>query len=370
MGIHGGDVYRNHVNLDFSINVNPLGVPDAVQEALRGAAALCGRYPDIEAKQLKRAVSDMLAVSEEKLLFGNGASELLMAVAHAIRPRKTVIPVPSFYGYEHAAKAVGSEITYYEQRHVRKLVSWESVPSSTAAGQETFFDITEGLCDVLTDDVDMLFLANPNNPTGNLSHKESLKKLLAHCRKRGIYVVLDECFIEFCGSSFSMLSEVAAGEYDNLILVRAFTKIFSIPGVRLGYLLCSDGLLLERIRGQLPEWNLSCFAQEAGIACACQADFIAKTQAYVSSERQFLSEGLRRKGYLVFPSMANFILIYVRGDSLYERLLQRGILIRDCSNFRGLGSGFYRVAVRTRMENEMLLRACPQVGEGETTAEW
>lgn len=350
MNIHGGDVYRNRVDLDFSINVNPLGVPREVEVALHNAVELCGRYPDLESDRLKCAVSDLLAVPEEELLFGNGASELFMAVVHAIRPKKTLIPVPSFYGYEYAAKAAGCEIVYYE------------------SGQENHFAIMDDIYDILTEEVDLLFLANPNNPTGILMHRETMGSLLEYCRDRGIYVVLDECFIEFCGSQFSMLSEIQSGAFDNLILVRAFTKIFSIPGVRLGYLICSDRQLVHRIRKQLPEWNLSCFAQEAGCVCARQVDFIKQTQNYIRRERQFLTEGLRQKGYVVFPSMANFLLVYwgesaeMRGKTLYGILLKKGILIRDCSNFRGLGNGFYRIAVKAREETERLLRCCPQIG--------
>lgn len=354
VSIHGGDVYRNHVDLDFSVNVNPLGVPRAVKAALSSAVELCSRYPDPEAERLRRAVSDMLQVSEEKLLFGNGASELFMAVVHAVRPKKVVIPVPSFYGYEYAAKAADCEIVYYETR------------------RENAFGITEEICEVLTGDVDLLFLANPNNPTGTFSRRENIKRLLDHCSDRGIYVVMDECFIAFCGGQFSALSEIRSEGSGNLILISAFTKIFSIPGVRLGYLVCGNRPLLEKIRKQLPEWNLSCFAQEAGCVCAKQTDFIVETQHFVNRERPFLTEGLRRRGYVVFPSMANFVLVYCReaarekglcGIPLYESLLKKGILIRDCSNFRGLGSGFYRIAVRTRTENELLLRSCPQIME-------
>lgn len=112
-GIHGGDIYRNQVTVDFSVNVNPLGIPQAVKAALREAVEHCDRYPDLAGKELKQAVVGMLDVSEEYLLFGNGASELLMAVVHALRPKKTVIPTPSFYGYEYAAKATGGEIIFY-----------------------------------------------------------------------------------------------------------------------------------------------------------------------------------------------------------------------------------------------------------------
>ncbi len=334
MGIHGGDIYRNHIAIDFSINVNPLGVPKAVKTALHQAVESCERYPDIKAERLKMAVSNMLTVPEEYLLFGNGASELFMAIVHGIKPKKIVIPVPSFYGYEYAGLAAESEIIYYEMN------------------QRDHFCIGDDFESILTEEIDLLFLANPNNPIGNLLDKETVKNLLQYCNEKGIYVVLDECFIEFIGNWFSMISEIEL--FDNLILVRAFTKIFSIPGVRLGYLVCKNESLLTKIAKQLPEWNLSCFAQEAGCICAKQTEFLIETKKYVERERKFLEQGLKQRGFFVFPSSTNFILIY-SNKPLYEQLLKKGILIRDCKNFRGLSQGFYRIAVKSRKENEILL---------------
>lgn len=345
MAIHGGDIYRNFITDDFSVNGNPLGIPQAVKAALHGAADHCGSYPDIEAQTLKEAVGRMLAVPKEYLLFGNGASELFMAVVHGIRPKKTVIPVPSFYGYEYAAKAADGKILYYEMK------------------QENGFRVMEDLMEVLTEEVNLLFLANPNNPTGRLMEKETVTGFLRHCEEKGIYVVLDECFIEFCGESCSMISEIE--QFEHLILVRAFTKIFSIPGVRLGYLICKNKQLLAKIAAHLPEWNLSCFAQEAGCACAREKAFIMETEKYVRQEREFLERELSRKGLLVFPSSADFIMVYREESScestLYRQLLAQGILIRDCENFRGLGRGFYRIAVKSREENKRLLHALERV---------
>ncbi len=220
MSIHGGDVYRNHVDIDFSINVNPLGTPECVKKALHRAVEICGKYPDMEAERLREAVSTFIGVPKEYLLFGNGASELLMAIIHGIKPQKVMIPVPSFYGYEYAAKSMDCEIIYYELK------------------QENNFCLTEDIISILTEDVDLLFLANPNNPIGNLLNVDMIKKLLMHCSDKGIYVVVDECFIEFCGNKFSLLPEIWKSEH--LMIVRAFTKIFSIPGVRLGYLVCKS----------------------------------------------------------------------------------------------------------------------------------
>ena len=322
--IHGGDIYRNHVEIDFSVNVNPLGIPKSVENALYECIAMCKSYPDIKAEKLKDAVAKKVGVSKEYLVFGNGASELFMAVVHALRPKRTVIPVPSFYGYEYAARASQGEIIFSD-------------------------DYKE-----LTEETDLLFLANPNNPTGTLLCKSELMELLDYCKRRDIYVVLDECFIEFGGIKDSMITEIE--QYSNLIIVRAFTKIFAIPGVRLGYLVSSNQEMLEMIQMHLPEWNLSWFAQEAGAACTKEVEFVEKTVEVVSEEREFLTDGLKKAGFQVFESKTNFILFYTEKE-LYEQLLNQGILIRDCSNFRGLTKGYYRVAVKSREENERLLKA-------------
>ena len=155
-----------------------------------------------------------------------------------------------------------------------------------------------------------------------------------------------------------MLQEIE--RFPNLILVRAFTKIFAIPGVRLGYLVCRNQLLSDKIGRQLPEWNLSCFAQAAGYKCAMQATFVEKTVAYIEKEREFLKSGLMQAGCQVFPGKANFLLIYSK-QPLYNKLLEKGILIRDCANFRGLSKGFYRIAVKCNKENEALLRAIGEI---------
>lgn len=339
-GIHGGDIYRNKINMDFSVNTNPMGMPDGMEAALCAAVKSCGSYPDPSAEKLYQAISDMLWVPKEYLLFGNGASELFMAIVHGLKPGKTVIPVPSFYGYEYAVEAGGGEVVYYPLQEGKQ------------------FGLDEGLLEALTEDVGMVFLANPNNPTGKLMESTYLGRLLDVCKEKGIIVVLDECFIEFCGGAYSMLSKIE--NYENLILVRAFTKIYAIPGVRLGYLVCSNQMLVDKIKRQLPEWNLSVFAQAAGVVCSNQTTFITRTVEYVKEERAFLAEKLQNLGLRVYLGEANFVLIYSE-KKLYEGLLKQGILIRDCENFKGLSKGFYRIAVKSRMENKALLRAIEEL---------
>lgn len=352
--IHGGDIYSRQIRLDFSVNGNPLGMPDAAVQAIQEAVQHVGEYPDITANALTEAVSRMLSgecgreIPKEYLLSGNGASELFLAVVHALRPEQIVIPVPSFYGYEYAAEAAGSHIKY------------------VYLSEETGFCPGKELLQALTPDTDLLLLANPNNPTGQLMSGEYLQELLEHCRQQGITVVLDECFIEFCATdrehSKSLLSEI--DRYENLLLVRAFTKSFAMPGVRLGYLVCGNAELREKISRQLPEWNLSVFAQRAGIACAEQSEkYLHDTVEYVKNEREYLREGLEALGIRVVSGEADFLLLHTT-QPIYDRLLAKGILIRNCENFRGLGEGYYRIAVKKHEENEVLLQELAQITAG------
>lgn len=340
-GRHGGDIYRNPVELDFSVSLNPLGVPGEVRRALHRAVFHCDRYPDQRMERLRQKTGTMLGVPQGWLIFGNGASELFMAVVHGLCPKKILVPVPSFYGYEHAANAIlsetpfgGKEILFYETKAEKGFVPGED-----------FLTLLGG-------DVELVFLANPNNPTGRLFERDYLIRVLDRCRDRGIVVVLDECFIEFCQGNQSLLGELE--HYDRLIVVRAFTKLFSIPGVRLGYALCSNEALRQKIQCHLPEWNLSVFAQEAGSVCARQSEFVRRSADYVKGEREFLADRLNAVGVKVLSGEANFLFVH-SSQPLGEMLLRRKILIRDCSNFRGLEKGYYRIAVKSRAENEILV---------------
>ena len=333
MQYHGGDIYRNQIRLDFSVNTNPLGMPDSVREALHQAVEEAEHYPDIHAKELTKAVAERLRISEKRLVFGNGASELFHAVLHAVKPSKILIPVPSFLGYEEAAKAMECEVIFYEMKKEEK------------------FSLTERILDTLDESISLVFLANPNNPVGNLVEPELIFKIAEKCRQCDITLVLDECFMELTGKEMTHSFFYQLDEFPNVVVVRAFTKLYAIPGVRLGYLICEQ-TLAEKIRLQLPEWNLSVFAQRAGVAAIKEQEYVARAVVCIQTQRLFLREELKVAGCNVFDSDADYLLFYSE-KKLYELFLQRGILIRDCSNFRGLQRGYYRIAVKSEEQNRI-----------------
>lgn len=341
--IHGGDIYNNKVNMDFSVNINPLGIPHSVKEAMSDALSYADRYPDMACSGLKKAISEYFtqqgcSIQSEDVIPGNGASELFMAIAHAIKPKKAVLLAPGFFGYEHVLRAVGCDIGYF-------LLDEQSDFSPAAR--------LDALMDMLTDDTDIFFIANPNNPTGYLADSTFMKQIIGHCKEKHIYVVADECFMGFCEKNYSVLSPLC--DYDNLIVVRAFTKLFAIPGVRLGYMLSKNETVRQKVQRNLPEWNVSVLAQMAGEACIRESEYIKETASYVSRQRRLLSDGLKKLGFKVYKSDADFILFYSKLP-LYDILLNKGILIRDCSNYVGLSEGYFRVAVKTFNENVRLLK--------------
>lgn len=388
--MHGGDIYRQAVTLDFSVNISPLGVPERVREALRAAVGRVEEYPDPRHERLVRALAEFFDVSGNRILVGNGASELIMAVCHALRPESAMITAPSFSGYREALRAVlpDSRIFRYELR-----------------GEVSFLPDEGLVAAVFEKKPDLLILTDPNNPNGLLIPPELLRRILDACGQTGTLLLLDACFMELAvrdgsrslttffggsdgsaGNRFSKPSCETGGKR-GLVLrdfpsrapwieLRAFTKSFAIPGVRLGYAVCSGLALAESVRRHLPEWNLSVFAEEAGLACLAVGDTLQDARSLILRERTYLSrelsaidDGSGKRIIGVCPSDANFLLFRYGPDvragrpGLYRQLLDRGILIRDCSDYEGLCAGWYRIAVRTHEENEMLVRAIREAAE-------
>ena len=349
--VHGGDVYRNTVELDFSVNINPFGIPTGVKHALMEAIEVCTQYPDTHVEALRTAMAEKEAVPSDCLLFGNGASELFVAIIHAKKPKTVLIPVPSFSGYQSAAACEDCQIDYYYMK------------------KENDFSLSDEFVHTLTAQIethnapDLIFLANPNNPTGNCIQSELLVQLVSICEQYNITLVIDECFLEFTAhSDQSLVTKAVQSQY--LIVVRAFTKIYGIPGVRLGYLAASKENVTQ-LKKQLPEWNVSLLAQYAGVAALKETDFVQRTVAYVKKQRNYLMTQLWALGLTVWPGEADYLLLQSDQD-LYHMLLQKKILIRDCSNYEGLSQGYYRIAVKREEENKRLiqaLRECLNVAE-------
>lgn len=335
---HGGDIYTYENIVDFSVNINPLGPSDAVLEAAKRGVEHTAAYPDSRCRRLRAKLAEKLQVPGERILFGNGAAELIYTLVLAEKPKKALLPVPAFSEYEQALLTVGCQIDY------------------PAATEENGFVVDESILERLDSDVDILFLCSPSNPSGRAIRKELLLKIAARCEEKKIRFVLDECFVEFLpdAEEVSMLRQTE--RFSTLFVLRAFTKIYGMPGLRLGYGVSSDLQLLESMAGMCQPWSVSIPAQEAGIAALDEDERTDQVRRLVRREREYIEREMSRMRINYISSDANFIL-FRGGPDLFEQMKQQGILIRDCSNYRGLGRGWYRTAVKTHEENRRLLKA-------------
>lgn len=347
--MHGGDIYRNNIHFDYSVNINPLGVPQEVQWVLTEAALHAKKYPDIMHESLISDTSMIFNVPAQQIVYGNGASEIIMAICHYILPKKAMLLAPSFLGYENCLKGACPKcnIVYHYLQEDN--------------GFELYHDIVE---QIAVEKPNLLFLTNPNNPNGLLIDSQLLEDIISQCEKVGTIVVVDECFLPLSGKEKECSLAYKLDKYKSVIVLRAFTKTFAIPGVRLGYALCSKKTLADGLRAHLPEWNLSIFAQMAGAECLKHLDYVDEAVGIIKKEREFLSESLTKLGFKVYKSDSNFIMFKSNDAFLVERLMDYKIMIRDCSDFVGLPHGFYRIAVKLHNENEGLLSALGDIVNG------
>lgn len=348
MQLHGGDwagyvAEYGAMPLDFSANVSPLGLPEGVRAAAIRALDMADRYPDPQCRELRRRLSEALGLPAAWICCGGGAADLIFRLTLARRPRRAMVTAPAFLEYEQALNAVGCRV--------------ERVPLLP----EENFALSPALPERLSPDLDMLFLCQPGNPTGVTIPRSLLLELLERCREMDILLVLDECFVELLEDmeAYSLVDEVA--DYDNLAVLRAFTKCYAMAGLRLGYCLSGNGPLLEAVARCGQPWSVSGVAQAAGAAALEEREYLKRLRSLVARERPLLLEGLSALGCRVIPGKANFLLFSHRDTALAEKLRARGILIRDCANYPGLGRGWYRVAVRTGAENRILLHTMEEV---------
>lgn len=334
---HGGDVWGREEVLDFSANLHPLGMPSEVAKAAREAVAEAVRYPDPYCSALRKAIARRDSVEPEMVICGSGAGDLIFRLCLALRPKRALVTAPTFSEYERGLALAGCAVERYLLRPERD------------------FDLDGGILDVIDSGLDALFICNPNNPTGRLVNPGMLKQIADRCRAKGTWLIVDECFLELSGGTLMKPEK-------NVFLLRAFTKTYAIPGLRLGYGLCTDRGLLERLYSAAQPWTVSNVAQAAGsAACGCR-DWPERGRKLLMEQRPRLAEGLKELGLTVWDGQANYLLFRAPGrNDLREALLEKGILIRSCGNFEGLSDDYYRVCVRTEKDNARLLQTMREV---------
>jgi len=348
---HGGNAvyeYGNEQITDLSASINPLGMPENVRDAIIGEISNCRRYPDNLSGRLRDKLAEYENVDPGYIFCGNGASDIISRLPGAIQARKVLVTAPTFSDYERSAGSYGSAVIRHELR-----------PSNG-------FNLDRGVLDtVLHTSPHAVYICNPNNPTGVLTNAELLHELLDCCRRVGAVAVVDECFLDFAENAGDMTCKVFIDSYPNLVIIKAFTKLFALPGIRLGYAICPDGGIIDGLRANGADWPVSNLAQAAGMAALDDAEnYVGETVRYVRAERKKLEGALERLGYMVFESRANFI--FFRSPfpaDLNRELGKRMIRIRSCGNFHGLDGSYYRAAVSTEENNAGFISALEDIAK-------
>lgn len=338
---HGGDIYKyDDKLLDFSANINPLGMPESAKNAIIDGINKYQTYPDHSSRKLRNSLSEFYGFDSNKIVCGNGAADLIFRICLALRPQKVLVTSPTFSEYEEAVLISGGKV------HNHLLRESEN------------YDVTLEILESIDEDTDMVFLCSPNNPTGRAIDLNIIEAVLNKLQGNKGILVLDQCFVHFMVEEEKYFAINLLKKFDNLIILGAFTKIFAMAGLRLGYALFGSEENASKIENTLQPWAVSTVASEAGCA-ALNKDFIKETKDYVKYQREFLFQHLSDLGIKVFESQANYMLIKVDekfddGD-LADVAIKHRILIRKCSNFKGLSPSFFRIAVRTEAENTTLI---------------
>lgn len=342
--VHGGDIYSyaiahgGQLPIDLSANINPYGIPKRVRQAMHNAIEQCVAYPDPFCRAARQAIARRENINPEWIYCGAGAADILDRLAYVLRPALTLLPVPTFAEYE---------------RTLQKILFYPLL-------REENFTVTERILDTITPSLNAVYLCNPNNPTGQTISPSLLQEIVKRCATYNIWLVVDECFSDFLLQEKKNTLTPYLASYPRLILLRAYTKIYAIPGARFGWCMTANPSVIDALYRAGQPWNVSVIAQACAVAAAQEINFAQESAEKIAAEREILSSALGANHLTVYPSDANFLLFHSDDTQLDKTLSARRILIRNCANYRGLQPGDYRVAVKTHYETAALLSALAQ----------
>lgn len=324
--------------LDFSSNINPLGPSPKVLKTIQNQLNTVKIYPDSNSLKLREDLENYVKIPFSQIVVGNGATEIIYNFCKAFLSKKTsvLISIPTFGEYEAAAKLAGAKVEFYKTMDLKKDI------------QSFILKFPNNGC---------IFICNPNNPTGHLLSKNYLKKIIIAANKKNTLVFVDECFIELVPKYNESIIGLVK-KYDNLFVLRSLTKSFGLAGIRIGYGIGTKKMISVLNQIKIP-WNVSGLAQHAASAAISIPHYLDKSNKLIQTELNYLKNNISKlENFECYDSVTNFILIKtkLKSSQLQKKLLKKKILIRDCSNFRGLNHNHIRVAIKTRKENQKLLR--------------
>lgn len=364
--IHGGNIKKLQRELeieeidltDFSANINPLGLSNLFKQLIIDNIDEIEKYPDYTYTDLKQSLSRFYQIDKDSIVLGNGAEEIIRLLM-SLLPRHTVIIEPTFSEYRTVAQS--------QDKHIISYILDED--EDFILNENSFLDyILRLVPKKQTEDQSeyqaAVFLCNPNNPTGQFISKAKLNSIVSFLKEHHILLILDESFVEFIEDSHSV-TMLGNDKHSNLIIIRSLTKFYAMPGLRLGFCQINDKSLRDRFEKLQGVWNINTFAMLCGETIIHLDDYREESLRYYQKEKKIILDALGQyEDIKIYDTYANFIFIKCSCLNLYESLLRKGIVIRHCNNFVGLGQDYYRIAVRTTEENIKLLASLEEVMMG------
>jgi threonine-phosphate decarboxylase len=348
---HGGNIYKAASDmgvfiqkiLDFSASINPLGMPESAVRAYKYAQAMIPNYPDPDCTQLADAVSGHYGIDDKMLVFGNGSTELIYLTVRTIKPKRVLIPNPTFNEYERAVRLYGFQHPEHIPDNYFNFMMLD-------AGDGFVMDIDEFISNMTG--CDMAFICNPNNPTGRVIKKNEMLRITEAARTAGCLLIVDEAFIDYC-PEHSVMNEVASNPF--VAVLRSLTKYYAMAGLRLGFGVYSEQLI-KNIKACKEPWTVNSVAQACGAAALTDSGYRKATKEALKRQRAVLEDGFNWLEIKYIPSDANYYLVkmFDARRAAYE-LRKKGILVRTCGDFRGLDSSYIRIAVKSAKDNLRLV---------------
>ncbi|WWR17078.1 threonine-phosphate decarboxylase CobD [Lachnospiraceae bacterium JLR.KK008] len=349
---HGSDLekieslygIRKEEIVSFSANVNPLGLSRQFKERLSAQLDVITTYPDRTYQKLRETIASYCKTESDRVIVGNGSTELISLVIQIQDPKKALILGPTYSEYEREVCLSGGTCSYF--------------PLEESAD----FALNEDkLKQALQPEIDLFILCNPNNPTSTLIGADRLRTILDLCRQRHIFVMVDETYMEFVRDVDAASAIPLTEQYDNLVVLRGVSKFFASPGLRLGYAVTADETLIRSAARKQNPWSVSSIAETAGRLLFTDTDYIRRTRELIDSQRQHVFQKLSvTDGLKVYPPCANFVLVRLLKESLsaaelFDMAIRRGMMIRNCSTFPFLDDTYFRFCFMKPDDNERLL---------------
>lgn len=362
---HGGNIYKifreKNIDkiLDYSSNINPYGLPENLKKKIFEKLFVLERYPDPDYIELREKIAEKNNLNIENIIVGNGATEIIFLFMKILSPKKVLIVSPTFGEYERAIKSSiladdSLEINYFELKE-----------------EENFVLNIKNLETELENNYDLLILCNPNNPTGQFLKLKKLEEILKICEQKNTKLFVDEAFVEFVEDWENESIINSKENKENLFVIRAFTKFFAIPGLRLGYGICFNNNLLKKMLEKKEPWSVNNIADLAGQTILDDENYIQKTKEWIKDQKKYMYENLNKiEGLRVYKTEVNFILLKIEDNllekgldvkNLRKKMLEKGILIRDASNFIYLDKHYFRLAIKDKLNNKKVIETLTSI---------